>query len=83
MVKQFGQVLWRVAVECIGGGTVVGFLLIAVLLAFPDLDPGCELHHGAGLVLADRSANTIGVADIGPDQRPPAHGMFMSRAEII
>ena len=24
------------AVECIGGGAVVGFLLIAVLLAFPD-----------------------------------------------
>ena len=34
----FGQVVWRVAVACIGGGAVVGFLLIAVLLAFPDGD---------------------------------------------
>ena len=32
----FGHVLWRVAVVCIGGGAAVGFLLIAVLLAFPD-----------------------------------------------
>lgn len=34
----FGQAVWRVAVECIGGGAIVGFLLVAVLLAFPDGD---------------------------------------------
>ncbi len=32
----FGHVLWRVAVVCFGGGAVVGFLLIAALLVFPD-----------------------------------------------
>lgn len=32
----FGHVLWRVAVVCVGGGAVVGFLLVLVLLAFPD-----------------------------------------------
>lgn len=34
----FLQMLWRVALECVGGGAVVGFLLIAALLLFPDND---------------------------------------------
>lgn len=34
----FGHVLWRVAVVCVGGGAVVGFLFVLVLLAFPNDD---------------------------------------------
>ena len=37
----FGHVLWRVVLLCVGGGATVGFLLVAVLLAFPD-DNGDE-----------------------------------------
>jgi len=32
----FGQVLWRVAVVCVGGGAVVGFLVVLVLVAVGD-----------------------------------------------
>ncbi len=54
-----------------------------VLLALAHFDPGGELHHGFRLVFADGGPHGFGVADVAFNQRPPAHGVFVSRGEIV